>query len=52
MLVSPHFSTVSLAAVFNARRDELPETLRAPGGEEFFGQRVIGGMPFAFGGSG
>jgi hypothetical protein len=49
---SPHFSTVSLAAVFNARRDELPEALRAPGGEEFFGERVIGGKPFAFGAAG
>jgi hypothetical protein len=46
---SPHFSTVSLAAVFNARRDELPEALRAPRGDEFFGERVIGGKRFAFG---
>jgi len=49
---SPHFSTVSLDAVFNARRDELPEALRAPRDGEFFGERVIGGKPFAFGGAG
>jgi hypothetical protein len=49
---SPHFSTVSLAEVFNARREELPEALRAAGGDEFFGERAIGGKPFAFGAAG
>jgi hypothetical protein len=46
---SPHFSTLELSAVFNARRDELPDELRPPLGDGFFGARVIGGKPFAFG---
>jgi hypothetical protein len=49
---SPHFSTVSLAEVFNARREELPDALRAAGGDELFGERVIAGKPFAFGAAG
>jgi hypothetical protein len=49
---SPHFSTVPLAEVFNARREELPEALRPAGGDEFFGARTIGGKPFAFGAAG
>ena len=48
-LASPHFQTVSLAAVFNARRDDLPESLRPPVGDQDFGERAIRGIPFSFG---
>jgi hypothetical protein len=46
---SPHFFPLSLATAFNARRDELPEALRPPHGDDLFGERVIGGKLFAFG---
>ena len=49
---SPHFSALSLATAFNVRRDDLPDALRAPRGDDFFGARVIGGIPFAFGAAG
>src|SRR5581483_9186215 len=49
---SPHFSALSLLTVFNARREDLPEPLRPPGGDELFGEQVVRGIPFAFGAKG
>ena len=49
---SPHFSALSLSTVFNARREDLPEPLRPPGGDELFGEQVVRGIPFAFGAKG
>lgn len=46
---SPHFSVVPLATAFNASRDELPTALRPPHGDDFFGERILGGKPFSFG---
>ena len=45
---SPHFTALSLSAAFNRRRVDLPPSLRPPDGD-FHGDRVIRGMPFAFG---
>jgi hypothetical protein len=48
---SPHFAVVPLDATFNARRDGLPEPLRAPPNvADWHGERTILGIPFAFGG--
>ncbi len=44
-----HFRTLSLAAVFNRSRSELPALLRPPVADEAFGERTIRGIPFAFG---
>jgi hypothetical protein len=48
---SPHFVPVSLAAAANARRDSLPDSLRAPVAfAAVHGERAIRGVPFLFGG--
>jgi hypothetical protein len=46
---SPHFVPVRLDANFNVSRAHLPEALRPPAGDDFFGDRVVRGIPFAFG---
>ena len=50
---SPHFTTVSLEAAFNERRDGLPDRLACPSRyAELSGLQVIRGMPFLFGSDG
>src|SRR5258706_65050 len=44
-----HFQTLSLAAVFNRSRSDLPSLLRPPVADDAFGDRTIRGIPFAFG---
>jgi hypothetical protein len=47
---SPHFTPVSLEGAFNARRSDLSERLRTPGGFiDRYGEQTVLGIPFLFG---